>query len=153
MTITQDVQAAKDGSPALLFKQASGWMGEVLVAAETLTAERMRGQTYFLTLAGGFALTLPAPALGLNARFVVATSPTTAYTIATASGANLIVGGINELEVDTSDDGPYSAVGDLISFVANIAVKGDWLSLISDGTSWFLTGQTNADGGITIGST
>lgn len=118
----------------------------VISAAET-------GKTFFLHLAAGFLSTLPAPAAGLRYKFIVKTAPTTAYTIATTSSANIIIGGINELEVDTSDDGPYSAVGDLISFVANVAAVGDWCEVISDGTSWYLTGQTNADGGITIGST
>lgn len=125
---------------------------ETVAAANVITASET-GKTFFLALAGGFASTLPAPAAGLNYKFIVSVSPTTAYTIATSGGANIIKGGINELEVDTADDGPYSAVGDLISFVANVAVVGDWVELTSDGTSWFLTGQTNADGGITIGST
>jgi len=125
---------------------------ETVTAANVITAAES-GKTFYLSLAGGFASTLPAPAAGLNYKFIVKTAPTTAYTIATNGGANLFRGGINELEVDTADDGPYSAVGDLISFVANVAVVGDWVSVESDGTSWYITGQTNADGGITIGST
>lgn len=125
---------------------------ETVITTNVITAAES-GKTFFLALAAGFLSTLPAPAAGLRYKFIVAISPTTAYTIATASSANIIIGGINELEVDTADDGPYSAVGDLISFVANVAVVGDWCEVISDGTSWFLTGQTNADGGITIGST
>ena len=125
---------------------------ETVTAANVITAAE-NGKTFYLSLAGGFASTLPLPAVGLKYKFVVKTAPTTAYTIATNGGANLFRGGINELEVDTGDDGPYSAVGDLISFVANVAVVGDWVSVESDGTSWYITGQTNADGGITIGST
>ena len=125
---------------------------ETVTAANTITAAES-GKTFYLSLAGGFASTLPLPAAGLKYKFVVKTAPTTAYTIATNGGANLFRGGINELEVDTADDGPYSAVGDLISFVANVAVVGDWVSVESDGTSWYITGQTNADGGVTIGST
>jgi hypothetical protein len=111
------------------------------------------GKTFFLHLAGGFAVTLPAPVAGLRYKFIVKTAPTTAYTIATADSANIIVGGVNELEVDTGDDGPSSSTGDLITFVANTALAGDYVDLISDGTSWFLSGQTRADGGITIGTT
>jgi hypothetical protein len=125
---------------------------ETVAAANVITASES-GKTFYLALAGGFASTLPAPAAGLKYKFIVAVAPTTAYTIATNDGANLFRGGINELEVDTGDDGPYSAVGDLISFVANIAVVGDWVSVESDGTNWYITGQTNADGGVTIGST
>lgn len=125
---------------------------ETVSAANVITAAES-GKTFYLALAGGFASTLPAPAAGLKYKFVVAVNPTTAYTIATNGSANIIKGGVNELEVDTGDDGPYSNAGDLISFVANVAVVGDWVAVESDGTSWFLTGQTNADGGVTIGST
>ena len=111
------------------------------------------GSMVVFNRAAGTAVTLPVPADGATFQFVIGTAPTTANTIATSGSANIIKGGVNELEVDTSDDGPYSAVGDLISFVANIAVVGDYADLRSDGTSWFLRGQTNADGGITIGST
>ena len=131
---------------------AASYKVETVAAANTITAAES-GKTFFLGLAGGFASTLPLPAAGLRYKFIVAVAPTTAYTIATNGGANLFRGGINELEVDTADDGPYSAVGDLISFVANVAVVGDWVTVESDGTSWYITGQTNADGGITIGST
>lgn len=124
----------------------------VTTAAVTLTKYDI-GATVVLNRAAGAAVTLPLPAAGAEFHFVVGIAPTTAYTVATAGSANIIAGGINELEVDTSDDGPYSAVGDLISFVANIAVVGDYFDLSSDGTKWFLRGQTNADGGITIGST
>ena len=96
---------------------------------------------------------MPAPAVGLYFKFWVATAPTTAYTIATASSANLMRGGVNELEVDAGDDGPRSAVGDLFSFVANVAALGDWVEFESDGTGWYITGQTFSDGGSTIGST
>lgn len=125
---------------------------ESTAATDTLTGSQC-GTTIFLNVAGGFATTLPVPTPGCHFTFWVKVSPTTAYTIATNASANIIIGGVNELEVDTGDDGPRSAVGDLISFVANVAVVGDWVSVISDGTSWYLTGQTNADGGITIGST
>lgn len=125
---------------------------ETVTAANVITAAES-GKTFFLATAGGFASTLPPPAAGLKYKFIVKTAPTTAYTIATNSSANIIIGGVNELEVDTGDDGPRSAVGDLVSFVANVAVVGDYVEVISDGTSWYLTGQTNADGGVTIGST
>ena len=124
----------------------------VTTAAVTLTKYDIGAQVV-LNRAAGSAITLPSPRDGAEFRFVVGTAPTTAYTIATAGSSNIIKGGVNELEVDTADDGPYSNAGDLITFVANVAVVGDYVDLRSDGTSWFLRGQTNADGGVTIGST
>lgn len=128
---------------------AASAKAETVSAANVITAAES-GKTFFLALAGGFASTLPAPAAGLKYRFVVSVAPTTAYTIVTNGSANIIKGGINELEVDTGDDGPYDNDADTLTFVANVAVVGDWVDFESDGTSWFIRGQTNADGGITL---
>ncbi len=128
---------------------AASAKAETVTAANVITAAGS-GKTFFLGLAGGFASTLPAPAAGLKYRFVVSVAPTTAYTIVTNGSANIIKGGINELEVDTGDDGPYDNDADTLTFVANVAVVGDWVDFESDGTSWFIRGQTNADGGITL---
>ena len=120
---------------------------ETLTAAKTLTGDNS-GMTYFLGAAGGFAVTLPTPSAGYRFKFVVSVAPTTAYTIVPNGGADIMIGGVNELEVDTGDDGPYDADADTITLVANTAVVGDYVEMISDGTSWYFTGQTNADGGV-----
>jgi hypothetical protein len=121
-----------------------------LTATNTLTAADS-GKTLFLNSATEFATTLPSPAAGLNFKFICKAAPASAsYTIVTAGSANIIIGGINELEVDTNDDGPYDADGDTITFVDGVAAVGDWAEVISDGTSWYLTGQANADGGVTV---
>lgn len=121
-----------------------------LTAASTLTANDS-GKIFFLNSATEFETTLPSPAAGLNFKFIVKAAPASAsYTIVTADSANILIGGINELEVDTGDDGPYIADGDTITFADGVAVVGDWVELISDGTSWYVTGQANADGGITL---
>lgn len=124
-----------------------------LIATNTLTKSDC-GEVLLLNAATEFATTLPAPIAGCKIRFIVKAAPVGAnYTIVTNTSANIIIGGINELEVDGGDDGPYSAVGDVITFVASAAVVGDYVELMSDGVSWYLHGQTNADGGATIGST
>lgn len=120
----------------------------ILDEARTLTAADS-GSTIYLNLAGGFTVTLPAPEAGLKFKFIVKTAPTTAYVITTNGGADILIGGVNELEVDTGDDGPYDNNADTINFVAAVAVVGDWISMESDGTNWYFTGQTNADGGVT----
>jgi len=125
---------------------------ETVITTNVITAAES-GTTFFLDLAGGFTSTLPAPAAGLHFKFVVITNPTTAYIIATNGGADIMIGGINELEVDTTNDGPYDANADALSLVANIAVVGDFVEMISDGTSWYYFGQTNADGGVTTATT
>lgn len=109
------------------------------------------GKTITLNSATEFVTTLPAPTAGCSFTFIVKAAPASAsYTVVTASSANILIGGINELEVDTGDDGPYDADGDTITFVDGVAVVGDYVTMISDGTSWYLHGQANADGGITV---
>ena len=121
--------------------------GEVLTAAKTLVAGDS-GKTFYLNLAGGFATTLPAPSMGLKFKFVVNTAPTTAYTVVTASSANVIHGQVSSAE-DAAGSVACAASSDTISFVANKAIKGDWVSVESDGTSWFVQGMCNVQDGIT----
>ncbi len=121
--------------------------GEVLIAAKTLVAGDS-GKTFYLNLAGGFATTLPAPSMGLKFKFVVNTAPTTAYTVVTASSANVIHGQVSSAE-DAAGSVACAASSDTISFVANKAIKGDWVSVESDGTSWFVQGMCNVQDGIT----
>jgi hypothetical protein len=117
-----------------------------LTEANTLTAADS-GKAFYLDAAGGFDTTLPAPTAGVRYRFIVATAPTGAdYGI--ASTAQSFVGGINELEVDTANDGPYSNGADSLEFKANFASQGDWVDIESDGNKWYVTGQTRLDGGL-----
>ena len=138
------------GAATLILKEVS--QGEVVITTNVITAAES-GKTFFLTLAGGFTSTLPPPALGLKFKFIVTLDPTTSYIIVTDSGDNIMIGGINELEVDTSSDGPYINNGDTLNFVNALAVVGDYVEFESDGTSWFFNGQTNVDGGVTLSST
>lgn len=130
---------------------------EILTAADTLVASDC-GKTIFLNSATEFAVTLPAAAdtnvAGCDLKVVVQAAPSGAnYTVVTAGSENTLIGGVNELEVDTTEDGPYSAVGDVIAFVSGVAVVGDFVDLKSNGVSWYISGQTKADGGVTIAST
>lgn len=126
---------------------------EDTTAANTLAASEC-GKTILINSASGFATTLPTPTSGCSFKFVVKTVNTDAtnHTIVTDSGANIMIGGINELEVDTNDDGPYQADADTITFNSSAAVAGDLVNIFSDGTSWYFDGQTNADGGISLSS-
>lgn len=127
---------------------------EDVTAANVLTAAEC-GTTYFLNSATEFQTTLPAISTvdaGCAFKFIVKAAPSGAsYTIITGNSLeNVLIGGINELEVDTADDGPYHAAGDTITLVDSLAAVGDYVELISDGTSFYLTGQTNLDGGATV---
>lgn len=124
----------------------------VTTATFTLTKDHSMTELY-LNRAGGIAFTLPAPAVGIKYRFIVGTSPTSDCTISTSGGSDIIVLEVNELEVDTGDDGPYDTDADVVTFKANVAVLGDFLDMHCDGTKWYARGSTNADGGITSGTT
>jgi len=125
-----------------------------LAAAKSVEAHDC-GTTFGLNLAGGFTVTLPTVAqagAGWWCRFIVKTAPTTAYIITedAATDTNKIMGGVYELEVDTTNDGPYSAAFTQVNFVANIAVVGDYIEVECDGDFFLIHGGTNADGGITL---
>ena len=66
----------------------------------------------------------------------------------TPGSANIIRGGVNELETDTGDDGPSVTAGDTITFADGVAVVGDHVELFCDGTYWYLRGQAAADAGV-----
>jgi len=115
------------------------------------------GKVFFLNSATEFTVTLPSVAdagAGFNCKFIVKAAPDGAdYVITekTSADTNVIVtNGIVELEVDTDTDGLYNAGHTTISFADGIAVKGDWVEMLCDGTNWYAKGATNADGGATL---
>ena len=123
---------------------------EDMTAVNTLLYSEC-GKTIFLNSATEFAVTLPLPVAGCSFKFIVKAAPAAAsYTVVTSASANILIGGVNELEVDTTNDGPYDADGDTITFADGVAAVGDYVEMISDGTSWYITGQANLDGGITV---
>lgn len=121
-----------------------------LTVASTLSISDS-GTTYFLNTAGGFTTTLPAPMEGVNFRFVVKTAPTTAYIIAVAGGSDLGVGVM--AAATAADAGAFDANADVINFVANQAKVGDWVDVVSDGTSWYFTGVQQLAAGVTTATT
>lgn len=140
--------------------QVTTWSGGTIAlavtttAVDTLTAAEC-GKTVFLSSTTEYSTTLPAVstvAAGCEFQFIVKAAPASAdYTVITGNSTeDVMIGGINELEVDTGDDGPYDASADTVTFADGVAVVGDFVYMISDGTSWYVHGQANADGGVTI---
>lgn len=114
---------------------------EVLTAARKLTSDD-NGKTFYLNLAGGFNVDLPAPELGLKFTFVVKTAPTTAYTVtardAAGSAANILKGHVLTTDVNSATDPDFDTTAvDILTFVANKAVAGDKAELVCDGTNWY----------------
>lgn len=123
---------------------------EIVTATNVILAAES-GKTFYLNALAGFLSTLPAPAAGLTFKFIVQTAPTSVgYTIATASSANIIKGMMVER---AGGAGVAASAGDLVTFVANQSIAGDWMEFFSDGTSWFIHGMVDVSAGVTIGST
>lgn len=113
--------------------------------AVTLTVAQS-GMDILLDAAAGFAITLPAVGAGLNYRFTVADAfATTDFTVITPGGVNIIQGGATVAGADVP-----AADEDTITFVATAELKGDFIDLWSDGTSWFANGRGTTGGSITF---
>lgn len=112
-------------------------------AATTVTAADS-GKTYYLSAAAGAAITIPAPSAGLKYKFVIASAfATTDWTVA-ATGA--IVHGA----VDVNSTLVLGAGITTITFANAAETVGDWVTVESDGTLWYLNGVAQAVGGITL---
>jgi len=108
------------------------------------------GKVFTLNAAAGAAITLPSVAdaqEGWNCRFIVGTAFATTDWIITATAA-IMVGGINELEVDTADDGPVTVGGTTINFELGAETIGDYVDFVVADGKMYVNGQTKLDGGI-----
>lgn len=122
---------------------------EIVITTRILTAAD-NNKTIYLTLAGGFTVTLPAPFLGGKFTFIVAVAPTTSYIITTNAGANVIFGKFWER---AGGAGVAGATQDTQNFVANQAIISDWAEYRSDGTNWYVKGAVNVAAGVTFAVT
>lgn len=120
-----------------------------VVATTNVIAASESGTTFFLNNATEFVSTLPAPAAGLNFKFIVTAAPASAsYTIVTNSSANIILGHIVCSAGGTGDS--ETSGGDTVSFVDGQAVVGDQCEFECDGTNWFVKGSCKVVAGMTI---
>ena len=124
---------------------------EDVTATNEITAAES-GKTFFLNSATEFVSTLPAPSAGLNYTFIVKAAPSGAnYTVVTNGGADILIGMVT---CATADDlGAYDNNADVITFVGGASIVGDWVRVISDGTSWYYSGACHVAEGITTGTT
>lgn len=113
--------------------------------AVSLTAAQS-GSEIMLNASAGFAITLPTAAAGLYYRFTVAANfATTNFTVITPGLLDIIQGGATVAGADVP-----AADEDTISFVATAELKGDFVDVWSDGTSWFVNGRGTTSGSITF---
>ena len=128
---------------------------ESLVTTKTLDVEDS-GKTFFLNLAGGFTVTLPAlstVAAGWKVRIVVGITPTTAYIVTELVGTdtNKLVGNVTTSTGETAP-AKFNASGfTLVTFVVSSgAVKGDYIDIITDGAFYYVSGCTSVPAAITF---
>lgn len=123
---------------------------EARAAASELTAADS-GKTIFLSSTTAFATTLPVPAVGLRFKFIVAAIPASgAHTVVTNGSSNIIKGSISSADLNAASDTSIATAGDTISFVTAKTIAGDFVEVVSDGTSWFASGNTSVFDGVTI---
>lgn len=126
-------------------------------AAKVLTAAYVvkpadHGKMFFLNAATEFEVKLPAPSLGLAVSFIVKAAPSGAnYTIVSHDMTGLIKGGVYSCDLNAASDADFeTSGGDTVTFVASVAVAGDRVDFISDGTYWYVRGFCTAYNAITI---
>jgi hypothetical protein len=109
---------------------------EIVTATNTILYSEC-GTTYYLNSATEFASTLPSPVVGCQFTFVIKAAPVGAnYTVVTASNATVIFG-----SVTVNGAVIAGANEDTITFTASAALAGDWVTVESDGTNWYVRGQ------------
>ena len=113
-----------------------------LTADYTIPAEES-GITYLLD-AIGEVITLPAVEAGLNYRFVcTVTAVTTDWTI--INGADVMYG-----SAEVAGAIVACSAKDVVTLVVAKFLPGDWVFLESDGTNWYVSGETVTAAGCTF---
>jgi hypothetical protein len=116
----------------------NGLRGYVSTSApngDTTLTSAACGTVQFIGAAGD-DFTLPAPANGCRVRFIVDSAfASTSMTIVTNSSANVIQGSI-----DVNSTRAACASSDTVTFLHSAETVGDWVEVVSDGTSWFING-------------
>ena len=118
-------------------------VADVQTSAQTLTAAD-NGRTIILADAAPGNVTLPAVSIsGFNVRVLCGFAITTSAGVISAEGDNIdgmVL--VNHAEV-------RAAAEDQINFIANTALIGDYIDIVSNGTTWIVTGVGDDAGSIT----
>ena len=109
---------------------------EFLTASRTITANDS-GKVFILSVAGGLTVTLPSAAPGLNYKFIVGTTFTTAGLINTAATDELYVGTMMLVDPATATD--------MNAFSADVS-NDDTIDLGTAGQGWLQGGMINIVG-------
>ena len=118
------------------------------VSSATTLGTAHSGMTILLDGSAANVVTLPAATAGLEYK-VILTATGAAPTIVTDSSSNIMVGTVISATNDAAQAIQSDADADTITFVDG-AAPGDFCTLFSDGTKWYVWGFSGVDSKITI---
>lgn len=121
-------------SEFIAYRDLDASTDQLSLTADTTLTVSDSGKTILLD-AIGEAILLPAPKVGLNYKFLVTDAVATSSWTVAATGA-LISGSVTEAGLVQ-----LAAAETTITIVFTKSIAGDWFTLESDGTSWFVAGQ------------
>ena len=121
-------------STTISYRQLDANQDQKAVTADTTLTYSESGKTILLD-AVGEAITLPAPKAGVNYKFLVTAAVITSSWTVAATGA-LIYGSVTEAGLVQ-----LASAETTITIVFTKAIQGDWFTLESDGTNWYVAGQ------------
>jgi hypothetical protein len=121
-------------STTISYRQLDAATDQKAVTVDTTLTASDSGKTILLD-AVGEAITLPAPVAGLNYKFLVTAAVITSAWVITATGA-IIYGSVTEAGLVQ-----LASAETAITIVHTKAIQGDWFTLESDGTNWYVAGQ------------
>jgi len=117
-----------------IYRQLDANTDQKSVTADTTLTTSDSGKTILLDAVGEDIL-LPAPAAGLSYKFLVTAAVITTSWTVTATGA-IIYGSVTEAGLVQ-----LASAETTITIVFTKAIQGDWFTLESDGTNWYVAGQ------------
>ena len=126
-----------------------------ITADKTVVAAEC-GTIFVLNVASGCTVTLPSvesAGKGWWCKFFIGTNCTSnTYIITenTDSDTDVLVSQINELETDTSDDGPSNTGHTTITFANAKDTVGDFVEVLCDGTNFYCHGQSKLDAAVAL---
>ena len=121
-------------STTISYRQTDAATDQKAVTADTTLTVSDSGKTILLDAVGEDIL-LPAPVAGLNYKFLVTVAVATSSWTVAATGA-LIYGSVTEAGLVQ-----LASAETTITIVFTKAIPGDWFTLESDGTNWYVAGQ------------
>ena len=125
-----------------IYRQVDANADQKSVTVDTVLTKSDTGKSILFD-AVGEAITLPAPEAGLHYKFLVTADVITTPWVVTATGA-IVYGSVTEAGLVQ-----LASAETALTVVHTNSIRGDWFTLESDGTNWYLGGQFSVAGSFT----